>query len=324
MSNIFQNILFLNCAPTKYGKAPHKPILLLAVIESFEAGEINYNWIEITDTLLQRFYDLWNLLVKTKNVPTFTLPFYHLKNDKGQFWHLVTYAGREIPVTGSKSIKSFRALTETVAAAKLSEEFYAALMDPVQREKLKRTILDKYFDISSYQNMQQGIRYSEQLKSEILYEPEENYARTVRKLYTELPVVEREEYVVLRSTVFRKAILEIYNKQCSVSGLKVEDANRNSIVDACHIMPFSETWNDSIRNGLALSPTFHRAFDRGMIAVSDDYRVLVHPKLKDYSPEAGIRQYEQKELLLPQDERFWPSVRILREHRGRFGWKLSW
>jgi len=28
-----------------------------------------------------------------------------------------------------------------------------------------------------------------------------------------------------------------------------------------------------------LSPTFHRAFDRGLIAISDDYRVLVHPEL---------------------------------------------
>jgi putative restriction endonuclease len=309
----------LNQGTTPYGPAPHKPILLLAVIESFEAGGIYHNWIEITPDLLQRFYDIWNLLVKTQHVPNFSLPFYHLKNEKGNFWQLVTFNGQDIPTTKSKSIKSFRALTNTVAAARLSDDFYAVLTDPVQRENLKLAILEKYFNFPGYQAVKQETRYTVQLKSQILYEPEENYARKILKQYSELPVIEREEYVVLRSSVFRKAILEIYGNQCSVSRLKVEDASRNSLVDACHIMPFSTSYNDSIRNGLALSPTFHRAFDRGMIALSDDYRVLVHPKLKDHNPEAGIRQYENREILLPAEERFYPSVGRLREHRERFG-----
>jgi len=35
MQSVLQHILSLNRAPTPYGKAPHKPVLLLAVIESF-------------------------------------------------------------------------------------------------------------------------------------------------------------------------------------------------------------------------------------------------------------------------------------------------
>jgi putative restriction endonuclease len=85
-------------------------------------------------------------------------------------------------------------------------------------------------------------------------------------------------------------------------------------------MPFSETWNDSIRNGIALSPTFHRAFDRGLISVSDNYKVLVHPKLKDYNPDSGIRQYENHEIYLPGDKKFYPSLIHLHEHRKRFGY----
>ncbi len=244
--------------------------------------------------------------------------FYHLKNEKGRFWSLVTYSGQEIPTTKSKSVKSFRALTQTMAAARLSEEFYALLSDPVEREKLKLAILEKYFGSTGQKVQQKGTRYTEVLKEQILYEPEQNYARMVMKRYSELPVEAREEYVVLRSSVFRKATLEIYNNQCSVSGLKVEDAKNNSLVDACHILPFSTSYNDSIRNGLALSPTFHRAFDRGLIAISDNYRVLVHPQLKDYNPPSGIRQYENSEIHLPGDERFYPSVKSLREHRKQY------
>lgn len=321
MNSILQYTLSLNCAPTKYGKAPHKPVLLLAVIESFENGEITQNWIPVTDILFQRFHDIWRLLVKTDNVPNFSLPFFHLKNEKGNFWELITLPGKEIPTTKSKSIKSFRALTETVLAAKLSEELFLAFMNPVEREVIKNAILEKYFDIKNPQQVKQQVRYSEIVKTEILYDPEANYSRKIKRQIAEVPVEVREEFIVLRSTIFRKAILEIYNNQCSVSGLKVEDANRNSLVDACHIMPFAETYNDSIKNGLALSPTFHRAFDRGIISISDNYKVLVHPKLKDFKPDSGIRQYENQPIYLPTDEKFYPSLFCLQEHRNRFGYQ---
>ena len=153
-----------------------------------------------------------------------------------------------------------------------------------------------------------------------MYDPEENYARRVVKQIEEISNESREEFLVLRSSVFRKAILEIYNNQCSVSGLKVADAKNRSLVDACHILPFAETHNDSIRNGLALSPTFHRAFDRGLIAISNKYKVIVHPKLKDYNPDSGIRQYENHEIILPQEEKFYPSLKSLQEHRTKFGY----
>jgi putative restriction endonuclease len=57
-----------------------------------------------------------------------------------------------------------------------------------------------------------------------------------------------------------------------------------------------------------------------MIALSDDYRVLVHPELKDHNPESCIRQFENREILLPAEEQFYPSVGRLREHRKRFGY----
>jgi len=320
MTQILQNILSLNCAPTKYGKAPHKPVLLLAVIESFESGEILDNWIPVTESLLERFHDIWHLLVKTDNVPNFSLPFFHLKNEKGAFWELVTLPGKEIPTTKSKSIKSFRALTDTVLAAKLSEELFLAFSDPVQLEIIKNAVLEKYFGMTNQIQEKEKVRYSATVKKDILYDPEENYSRKVLKQISEIPVEVREEFIILRSSIFRKAILEVYSNQCSVSGLKVEDANRNSLVDACHIMPFAETYNDSIKNGLALSPTFHRAFDRGIIAISDNYKVLVHPKLKDFKPDSGIRQYENQPIYLPTVEKFYPSLYSLHKHRKKFGY----
>ncbi|HZK94695.1 MAG TPA: HNH endonuclease, partial [Prolixibacteraceae bacterium] len=120
---------------------------------------------------------------------------------------------------------------------------------------------------------------------------------------------------------FRKAVLKTYNSQCAVSGLKVESSEEDLLVDACHIVPFTQTSDDSIRNGIALSPTIHRAFDNGLIAIDDNYRILVQKKLKDYHPSTGILQFENKAILLPRDEEFYPSLLRLAEYRLRFGYE---
>lgn len=318
MNNLFNHMFSLKRGHTPFGPAPHKPILLLALIESFEKGEIVDNWIELTDDLFQHFHDIWSLLVKTPHTPNFSLPFYHLKNEKGAFWKLITYPGKEIPTTKSISIKSYKALNDTVLAAQLSEEFFLLLSDPIKREELKRAILEKYFGRKESYRIAENSTYSNKVKTQILYDPDQNYARNVKRQIEAQPIDAREEVMTLRSSVFRKAILEIYNNQCAVSGLKVADAKNRSLVDACHIMPFAETYNDSIRNGLAFSPTFHRAFDRGIIAISDNYKVLVHPSLKDFNPDSGIRQYENQDIYLPQEASFYPSLNSLREHRARF------
>ncbi len=69
-----------------------------------------------------------------------------------------------------------------------------------------------------------------------------------------------------------------------------------------------------------MSPTFHRIrpwFNRHFF---DNYKVLVHPKLKDFKPGSGIRQYENQEIYLPASEKFYPSLFSLRGHRSRFGY----
>ena len=320
MESIIKQLTSLRRGNTDYGMAPHKPILLLAVIESYEEGEIELNWIEITEALLTRFYDLWKLLVKTKNTPNFSLPFYHLSNEKGGFWNLIEYPGKSLPLTKSKSIKSFSALKESILAAKLSDEFYYSIVDSTSRKVLQQAILESYFPGQSLNKVETTLRYSEEIEAQILYDPSENYARKVVQKLKEETVEAIEEERILRSHIFRKAVLHVYNKQCAISGLKIESSKQTLLVDACHIVPFAKTYDDTIHNGIALSPTFHRAFDSGLIAISDNYRVLVHGQLIDFNLTSGIRQYENKTILLPKEEKFYPSLDRLGAHRARFGY----
>ncbi len=317
MTQTFSHILSLKRGTTKYGAAPHKPVLLLAVIKGFEDGLYHSREVEISDELLLNFHDVWNAVVKTGHVPNFSLPFFHLKNEKGDFWKLITYPGSKIPTTKSRSIKSFKALTETVFCARLSDEFYCILMDPAQREELKQAMLETYFGIKS--SYIPASDYTQKVESQMLYDPETNYARKVKRQIEEKHTDAREEYVVLRSSVFRKAIVKIYNYQCAVTGLKVMDKRNRPLLEAAHISPFSETYNDSVRNGIALSPTFHKAFDKGLLGISDDYRVVLHPDLRDESRDFSLSQYAGKEIHLPEHKKFHPSAEFLHSHRQRFG-----
>ena len=70
--------------------------------------------------------------------------------------------------------------------------------------------------------------------------------------------------------------------------------------------------------------SFHRAFDNGLISIDAEYRLLVHPKLTDYNPATGIRQYEHKTIFLPKEERFYPTPQRLAEHRLWFQMTLLW
>lgn len=108
-----KNLLTLNRAPGKVKgtKAPHKPILLLAVVQLFEEGFLQRNEIAITPELVATFQKLWAQLVPEPQwQPRFFLPFFHLSGDG--FWHLQLQTGSEIALTGSYSPKSLAALRD--------------------------------------------------------------------------------------------------------------------------------------------------------------------------------------------------------------------
>lgn len=321
MDALLQQVTSLRRAITKFGPAPHKPIMLLAILESFDEREINSNWIGINEALLIRFYDLWNLLVKTKNAPNFSLTFFHLSNERRGLWNLISVPGKSHITTHKFFYKNLKVLKETFLGAQLSDEFYNAVKSQENRDALKFALLNTYFPKSSARQRDTTLRYSKKIEKQILFDAKENYGENKIQQEHEETIESKEEEMILRNYLFRKAVLETYNNQCAISGLKIESSNEMLLVDACQIVPFTQTSDNSIRNGIALSPTLHRAFDNGLLAIDNNYRILIPGKLKDYNPAAGIRQYLGKTILLPLEEQFYPSLKRLAEHRARFGYE---
>jgi putative restriction endonuclease len=87
-------------------------------------------------------------------------------------------------------------------------------------------------------------------------------------------------------------------------------------LDACHIIPFSKNQDDRVTNGLALCPNLHRAFDRGLISIDADYKVIVSDQImEDQSHPYGLTHFIGRRILLPSERHHQPAQENLEWHR---------
>jgi putative restriction endonuclease len=287
----------------KGAKAPHKPILLLAVIEEIEKKEIRSNQIKISPELVASFKDLWSQLVKDNRFSeNFSLPFFHLQSDG--FWQLQTLPNREIALTSSHSIKSFTHLKQVIDFASFDQELYDLLLNEHTRQILRQALLETYFPNAQLQSNQ----LIGKIINQILHEPAAIYKTKAERF--------DEEEIFVRGGIFKKEIPKIYNYACAISGMRIITDADIQMIDACHIVPFSASHDDTITNGISLCPNLHRAFDRGLISLDAEYRVLVKPFMEQEN-FYSIKQFEGKEIHLPNFKQYFPAQENLAIHRLR-------
>ena len=155
---------------TKFGPAPHKLILLLAVLDEAEAGFLTQNRVEISDRLIDRFLTLWKEYVTTGNVATFALPFFHLQHDG--FWHLHAYPHKADWLKDQSSINSLGSLREAVQHASLDSELFVLLAKPQAREFLRQTLIKELLN-TGYGPIRKGCPFCEiALEHDIIAENE--------------------------------------------------------------------------------------------------------------------------------------------------------
>lgn len=129
------------------------------------------------------------------------------------------------------------------------------------------------------------------------------------------PVVERVVARPFRDVAFASAVKLAYADTCAMTGLKIVNGGGRTEVQAAHIRPINDFGPDSVRNGLALSGTLHWMFDRGLVSVNDDYRILV---AEARVPETIKRLLPpNRHLHLPDRRESMPHPAFLRYHRER-------
>jgi len=129
----------------------------------------------------------------------------------------------------------------------------------------------------------------------------------------EHPVIEQLTRRKFRDSAFRKRVRNAYNNTCAVTGLCLINGGGRPEVEAAHIRPVSDDGPDSVRNGLALTGTVHWLFDRGLISIDDDYRLLISSKAKDEKLNGLLRP--EQIVHLPSDPESRPNPGYIRWHR---------
>ncbi|NOR72001.1 MAG: HNH endonuclease [Methylomarinum sp.] len=297
------------------GDAPHKPILLLSIIQLIESEFVSTNKIYLTPELVSIFKTTWSQLVNTDHKMSLPLPFYHMKSEP--FWHLKANVGCEKWVEAKSAMRTFANLNEAVKYAELDEELFSLLKERHLCNELKVFLLDNYFP-ETKQNYPHSIYFDDlnEIAQQIIEEPASDYQSRIEHLERSLDDSDFQQEIFVRSHIFKREIPKIYDSTCCISGLRIDATINASMIDACHIIPFAESHNDSITNGLALCPNLHRAFDRGLIGIDDDYRVIINPIFTEPNDSPySIRQFSGKQILLPKLERYYPDLGNLRRHR---------
>lgn len=117
-----------------------------------------------------------------------------------------------------------------------------------------------------------------------------------------------------RDKNFRSKVMSAYNNKCAVTGVQL------TLPEAAHILPVtSPESNDSVPNGLALAPSYHKAFDRGIIFLNEQMEmVLNEAKISSLTAEdlvGGLDLFSSAlgKIILPVDQGLCPSVELIRK-----------
>lgn len=129
----------MNCNKRKGETAPHKAVLLLAVMEEVRRGYITNGFIPLNDSMVDAFKREWRKYVGESFLfnPVFETPFFHLDNEP--FWDLM----KREPFHAQREYSLSR-LRENFYGAKIPDELCEYMADDAFRLKLKQALLDKY------------------------------------------------------------------------------------------------------------------------------------------------------------------------------------
>lgn len=83
-------------------------------------------------------------------------------------------------------------------------------------------------------------------------------------------------------------------------------------LEVAHIRPSSHQGLYLPSNGIALCRDMHWAFDKGMFAIDDNLKVIVHPD----ADSEYLKKYGRKSLFVPENSFFRPDINNSHYHQN--------
>ncbi|MFT3781483.1 MAG: HNH endonuclease [Nibricoccus sp.] len=182
--------------------------------------------------------------------------------------------------------------------------------------RLDREIWDQFHSDWGYYSAESELRFNRLMAAAVptTRSDSDDSDFVVREGPTEKESLTRQR---LGQQFFRRTVLVSYNNQCCITGTPI-----TALLAASHIVAWADdpTQRLNPRNGLCLAKTQDAAFDRHLITLDDDCRVVLSKAIRDHFTSESVRvnfqPYEGKQISLP--DRFRPSPELLARHRQLF------
>jgi putative restriction endonuclease len=281
------------------GKAPHKPLLLLCLVDMAEVGELTGRTFTRTANLVLRFKEYGALV--SERWPTrldLRMPFFYLRTQG--FWN-----GFTLEMAAAQS-------PESCFVCELNEEFFDLLGNADFRLKARLLLVSRYFEprervalLESLGLCADGMEKAEKKMVELNEESEQAARRNGRSARFAVQVVSR------------------YKFTCALTGLCCLTTDGAAIVDAAHIESWAASENDDIQNGLALCKNAHWMFDEGLWSVQGEGRVVLAPyRFTENGPEAlRLQWYGGRLLQFADGVTLRPNPEYFARHRVFHGFR---
>ena len=257
---------------------------------------IKANEVPFSDPLVETFKRYFSIVRREDDKPTIENPFFFLSGDG--FWR-VTANGQSEPMYREGSAlgaPSVGQLKKQAVVGRFDDQFWMLLKDRLCRHQLREALIARYFP-----------------------EDREKLAALVVSESRNPVLNDALPPVPARDAAFRRTILEVYDYRCAACGVRVLLDHTLSLVEAAHLIPFNESYNDKPTNGVALCPNHHWAMDRLLIAPCPDEervagvwrinRVRLDQRIEG---QRDLVALEGEPLIAPSEEKFYPALDSLR------------
>ncbi|MEI6827786.1 MAG: HNH endonuclease [Desulfuromonadales bacterium] len=298
-------------------RAPHKPILLLAVIDLVARGVITSPFIAVTGDLveLNELFSLyWRRIIPLGQTSSIAFPFSRLHNEP--FWELIPQSDKSITPATINNITSASQLRALALGARLDESLFHFMQQPESRNALREVLLRSCFSDQARAMLEEQAGINAEAFSYSIELEQKAHLPLVQE------TMDADVYkAAVRDQGFRRVVVSTYDHRCALCGVRIITAEGHTVVDAAHIIPWSRSRNDDLRNGMALCKICHWAFDEGMMGVSENYNVITSRQIAANPNVPGfLLTLSGRSIIPPPDHDLWPAQQYLAEHRKE--WRL--
>jgi len=141
------------------------------------------------------------------------------------------------------------------------------------------------------------------IKKEIEFDEKKEGIEVIRSVKTRV-----------NQSFFRTVVTSIYSNKCAVSNIDLPE-----LLIASHIIPWSANEKERLNpaNGICLSPLYDKIFDKGLMTLTDDFKITFSKNLLKISDKkiysSFFEVYENQQINLP--DKFFPKPEFLDFHR---------